>query len=266
MRKVAYLRIPKEPQYRASEFMTGLDAAGYIVNLKEPRLVNQGDLLLLWSRSGTNDTYATGFERSGGTVLIVENGYIGKDSYGHQYYAIAEGDHNGAGQWPTCLAKTWDSLGIPLKPWREWGDHILVCPSRFIGSPKMRQPFDWLENTLAALRAVTDRPIRVRPHPGNWQVDPPKVPLEEDLKNCHLVVIWGSTAGVHAITQGIPVISCAPHWILKACAGDTLTREFVEQPYIPSYVNLHIQLNRLVDAQWSLAEIRSGEAFTWLNE
>jgi hypothetical protein len=96
----------------------------------------------------------------------------------------------------------WDALGLEIKPWREAGDHILVCPNRHFGMRGLAMPQDWEQRTLKEMRAQTKRPIRVRPHPNGSK---PARPLAEDLVGAWCVVIWASSCGVHALLAGIPV-------------------------------------------------------------
>lgn len=228
-------------------FRRGFAAAGY--RMAQPG--QRADLVAIWAGSPPVRLPEC-------PVLVGENGYLGWPNY----VALALGGHNGAGAWPAGDWTRWHALGIDLKPWRASGRHILVCPSRGMGWPKiMRQPRNWTESVVAQLRKVTDRPIKVRPHPGNWKMRKPKVPLAEDLKNAWACVIWGSTAGVHALIAGIPVIRCAPHWICAEAAGSEISE--IERPPMPERRHALI---RLASAQWSLDEIAGGFAIRRLLE
>jgi hypothetical protein len=73
-------------------------------------------------------------------------------------------------------------------------------------------------------------------------------------------VIWSSGAGVQALVAGIPVIYQAPHWICEGAADDAL--EVVERnPLGVTPISREAALQRMAWAQWSLAEIASGEPF-----
>lgn len=247
--------------YRHDVFSSGLRAAGYEVTAGQPQGA-AGNVLLIWNRYGAYHDQASAFERGGGTVLVAENGYLGKDAAGQQMYALARGGHNGSGQWYQGGPGRWDSLGVNLTPWRVDGGHILVCGQRGIGAPGMASPPNWHEVVAAKLRTLTKRQVRVRTHPGNGQ---PAVPLADDLRGAWACVIWSSSAGVQALVAGIPVLYDAPHWI---CAGAAV-------PYSETWVNsllyleqpLHDNATRLAAlqgmawAQWTLAEIEAGEPF-----
>lgn len=236
------LLLPRDLLPREHEaFAKGLSAAGY--RLTE----GQADVSVVW---GARD-------QPGGTVLVAENRYL--DGAGGPYVALAVGGHNGAGTWPQGSAERLERLGVTLKPWRNEGGHILVCPSRGLKTAAMPQPAGWLEQTVETLKRHTTREIRVRKHPGNWKASKPTVSLEDDLRGAHACVIWASTAGVTALAEGVPVIYTAPHWICAEAAGNRL--EEIENPPRPDRT---AAFERLASAQWSLDEIASGRPFPTL--
>jgi hypothetical protein len=252
----AYNCTRREVHYRHEIFSAGLKAAGYQVRSCVPdNLVKPGDVLLIWNRYGQYHDIATRFERAGGTVIVAENGYLRGPKDGGDYYALARHGHNGSGTWPDAGEDRFAALGVELKDWRTDGEHILVCPNRSFGMPGMIMPCDWPRYMRDRLAKFTRREIRIRTHPGN---DAPKKPLADDLKDAWAVVIWASSAGVHALVAGIPVICESPYWICKSAAG-TLNR--IEDP---TMFGRTAALEKLAWAQWSLAEIESGVAFDHL--
>jgi len=103
---------------------------------------------------------------------------------------------------PGRWTKISNNLGLSLKPYRTTGNHILVCCQRNGGwSMKGLSVNDWLNNTVATLRSLTDRPIVVRVHPGDkkwrqWFKMPayPNISLsqrhiKEDLQNAWASVV-----------------------------------------------------------------------------
>lgn len=252
--KTAYCTIRDKPHYRREAFDKGLTAAGYKVHDFLPSKPPQpGDVMVIWNRYSDQELAADNWEKQGGTVLVCENGYIGRDTEGRQYYAIARHGHNGSGSWEIGGPERWQALNIDLKNWRTSGEHVLVCPNRSFGTRTMAMPIDWEKRILADLRRVTKRPIRVRPHPSN---NPPARSLAEDLANAWAVVIWSSSCGVHALVAGIPVIATAPYWICKAAALDNFAQ--LERGGV---IDRRAAFERLAWAQWSIDEIESGEPF-----
>lgn len=267
--KRAYLQIRDKPSYRREAFVAGLQAGGFHVEDRLPSTPpGPGDALLIWNRYSTNELSADTWEKQGGTVLVAENGYLGRDAAGHQLYAIAVHGHNGSGTWPDRkggkgLEETadygarWKALGVELDRLKLDGEHILVCPNRHFGMRGFAMPQDWEASTVKQLRAHTKRPIRVRPHPNGGT---PERPLAADLENCHAVVIWASSAGVHALVAGVQVFCTAPWWILKACAQQRL--DGIDQHW--GCGEREPAFERLAWAQWTVEEIAAGVPFRYL--
>lgn len=278
----AFCLIRDQPWYRRQAFEAGLKAAGYQLQAGHPERTAPGDVLVIWNRYHDRHELATRFEAQGGTVIVAENGYLGRGGStpkfdvhpggptADSYYAIAVGGHNGSGLKAPESPERWAALGVELQPWRSnsppagggvahgagvVGDnrHVLVCPSRSFGRPDMTMPKDWVQRTVAELRKFTKRPIRVREHPENNR---PARPLSEDLAGAHAVVIWASSAGIHALVAGIPVFRTAPHWILKG--ADSTELGAIESPPLPDRLPA---FHRLSAAQWAVREIESGEPF-----
>jgi hypothetical protein len=246
----------REVHYRHEAFSAGLAAAGYQVHTTRPEKCSPGDVLLIWNRYGEYHDLATRFEKLGGTVVVAENGYLGKDEHGQQRYALARHAHNGRGQWNVGEADRFAALGIELQPWQcNENGHILICPNRNFGMPGMIMPLDWANDVAKRLKKYTQREIRIRPHPGNV---PAKKPLADDLAGAWAVVIWGSSAGVHALVAGIPVICESPYWICKEAAQ--LSIADIKKPLNIDFTR-QAAMDKLAWAQWTLAEIQSGEAF-----
>jgi hypothetical protein len=266
----AYCLIRREPHYRRDSFEKGLKAAGYQVTDQPPQRGQAGDVLVIWNRYAHWEQMADRFEREGGTVIVAENGYIDPGRHtDRRWYALAIGGHNGQGKWPreeNELGLTrWEAiaprLGVTLAPWREHGEHVLVCPNRDFGRAGHIMPANWAQRTVDELRKYTKRPIRVRAHPGN---NKPERELAEDLRGCWAMVIWYTSAGVQALLAGIPVISLAPAWICKDAALDDLAG--VEDLFGP-WMNMGMEatrlraFQRLAWAQFHIDEIATGEPF-----
>lgn len=252
--------------YRHQAFSAGLRAAGYDVQQGQPRDVKPGDLVLTWNRYGEYHNICTAVEKVGGIAIIAENGYLapgGQSPHSQrdrQWYALGRGAHNDDRAIPEGDGSRWRVLGVDLKPQRTDGRHILVCPNRSFGAPGRIQPVNFAVETVKHLSRLTKREIRLRPHPGN---EPPKRPLAEDLWDCWAVVIWHSSAGVHALIHGIPVICCAPAWICKRAADAHL--ECVEKINDRGGLESRaVALQRLAWGQWHLTEIQDGTAFDHL--
>lgn len=255
----AYNLLREQPHYRREAFSSGLKAVGFDVRTAPPAKFEHSDLLLIWSRYGAMHELAVRAEAAGATVAVSENGYLNPGGTSphsdsdRQIYALAIGQHNDSTAVPDGDGSRWSSLAIDLKPWRTDGAHILLLPNRSFGTPGRVMPVDWIDQTAKRLRKLTKREIRTRLHPGN---SPPRTPLADDLAGAHCVIQWHSSAGVHALIQGIPVISLAPAWIAMDAAGRSLDQ--IESPPMPDRLPA---MQRLARAQFSVTEIADGSAF-----
>lgn len=251
---IAVCTIRPQPHYRRDAFVAGLRAAGFtLLNNSYDIEVKPADLFVCWNRYGQFADEAAAWEKRGGLVLVVENGYCGKDGGGRQYYAIAADAHNGGGRWPEPQHDRLSKLDIEFKPWRTDGDHILICGARGIGPPGLAQPPGWDTVIYNRLKKLTKRPIRIRPHPGN---NPAKIPLDYDLLNCWAVVTWASNCATEALIAGIPVHYCGP--FIATAGAATRGIESIENP--PTVDRL-ATFQRLAWMQWSVDEITTGEPF-----
>ena len=234
------------PHYRHEAFEAGLEAAGCSVS-RQPK-PGPGALLLIWNRYGVNDDLATQYEKAGGQVLVAENGYFARHGEAPTEYAISKGQHHHGG---ALVPEISPIKG--LKPWRKEGDHILICAQRGFWS-KVMGCDGWADRITTELRQRTKRPIRLRAHPGNHA---PKVPLIEDLADCHAVVLWSSNSGIEALMQGVPVFYGAPRWIAEKAALPLAAAD-LEQPFMGDRT---AGLSHAAANQYSVDEIASGEPF-----
>lgn len=270
----AFVLIRPEPFYRRSAFVSGLKAAGHEVVDGPPKHLDADTLLLIWSRYGEGDALATRVEAAGGVVICAENGFIGRGGstpkwsvHPHgpkpgDFYALAIGGHNGSGQTPEGDGSRWAALGIPLKPLRREGGHVLICPSRRFGRPGLTMAANWAEVTAGRLEASTGREVRVRAHPGNNE--PPR-PLQADLEGAWCVIIWYASVGIHALVAGVPVIAECSRWIAKSAALSSLRQVEVlddSEHEREVWERLRLRaLQKMAHAQFTCREIESGMPF-----
>lgn len=243
--------------YRKDAFNAGLQANGYqvVLALRDP---GPDDLILVWNRYGRFDEEAKRFEAAGATVLVAENGYLGKGWQCGDWYSLARGHHLGAGIWPhytgTPDPSRWAAIGDECAPWRDPGPYradILVLGQRGIGERHLASPLEWAERAAARLPSA-----RIRPHPGTGT---PRVALVDDLKTVGAVATWASGAALHALLLGTPVWFNMPHWIGAPAATPLGQWKPGSLPQRDDAARLAM-FQRLAWAMWSLEEIRRGEA------
>ncbi len=256
MRPRAINKLRGAPHYQREAFSDGLIAAGYQIMASVDKVL-PGDALLCWSRKSIWGALADEFEAGGGVVFVAENAYLPASLIGPGWYALAEGQHCGAGRWPNGSGDRWDALGVELRPWREGGTETLILDQNGGGSQMVRSPKGWSE--------VVQKQIggRIRWHP--WKVATGKVPaqppIEQDLANAKQAVTWNSSAALTALVMGVPVFNEFPHWIGSLAARPIA--EFGQEPKRDDEARLAM-FRRLAFAMWRVDEIRSGKPFTEL--
>ena len=240
--------------YQRTSIHQGLIRCGYIAGAPVQENPEPDDVLLLWNRYEVYEKYAQRYEQAGAKVIVVENGYIGADPDGRQLYAMALWDHSGAGEWKVGDEDRWSRLNVEVKPWQTGGKEIVVLPQRGMGRQGVAMPRSWPQDVVYRLRQVTDRPVRIRPHPGANR----ECPLY-DLTDTWAAVTWASGAGIKAIVGGVPVFCERSNWIGAPAAGKGIDN--IEDRFLGDRMPM---LRRLSYAQWTIDEIKRGEPFEWL--
>jgi len=151
---------------------------------------------------------------------------------------------------------------LDIVNWKKGGSHILVFPPSFwyckmIGVDAVKM----MNDTISTLKQHTDREIRVRLKKPNGKYNP--VPLEEDLKNCHAVVSFQSSAAAKAIIKGVPSFTMyGDYSSVSPLSSKDLSQ--IETPIYPE--NRYEWLCNLANHQFYQSEINSGYAERYLNE
>lgn len=160
------------------------------------------------------------------------------------------------------------TLGIDLKPWREQGNHILVCLQRDGGwSMKGLDLNQWANQTVKQLRQITTRPIVIRPHPKfpvnlrelaqlpDVQISQGTT-LEQDLSNAWAAVFYNSSSSVAAVLAGVPVFAGDNDCVAWAVANHTLNQ--IENPVMPAREQWLYDLSA---AHWTDSDSKSGKIY-----
>lgn len=229
---------------------------------------SKGDLLVTWNLYGSKAQMARSYEKAGARALVAEEAHI-RIINGEKYFQLAFGGHNGAGKFRVGGPERWNEWNIPIKPWRKNGNHILVAAQRGFGYNNMAMPDSWPRDILSKLRRVTSRPIWFRAHPKlgdraqkpegyNKLCDITKS-LDYDFQNAWACVVYTSGVATHALMEGIPVFYDGPKLLSYKACEDNLAR--IE---IPRMLDRIPAFHDVSWSQWSMNEIRSGEAIRWL--
>ena len=173
--------------------------------------------------------------------------------------------------------ENWNNMrrdyNMDLKPWRNTGNHILICLQRPMGwSMRGQNLMEWLDNTFIKIRQHSDRPIVLRWHPGDWKnfpagvnftqfgvtLSPQDRHITEDLVNCWALVCHNSTPSAVAPIEGIPAfITDDPSYSQGGDIANTdLSR--IETPDMPDREQW---IRKLAQCHWSFEDLRSGRCW-----
>lgn len=184
----------------------------------------------------------------------------------------------------TIDAQRWvelrDRLGIRLKPWKKYGDYILITCQRDGGwSMDGLKVINWLHPLIQKIQKHTDKPIRVRFHPGDKKIDKhivqlqaighkvqissPTSSLVKDLHDAHAVVSYNSSPAVAAAIEGVPIFVLDPQ---RSQARDVANLD-LRMLDNPSYeFDREAWLRRLSMSHWRLDELKSGACWTHMKK
>ena len=178
--------------------------------------------------------------------------------------------------------ENWNNIrrdyGMDLRPWRNNGNHIVLALQRPMGwSMRGFDLMQWLDTTFNTIRKYSDRPVRVRWHPGDWknfpvgadfsaynaELSPQDRHITEDLKNCWALVCHNSTPSAVAVIEGVPTfITDDPAYCQ---AGDVANTDFsrLEDPWMPDREQW---IRKLAQCHWSFADLRSGRCWNHMRQ
>jgi hypothetical protein len=187
----------------------------------------------------------------------MDNSYFDKTR--EKYFRVAKNryQHSGLGR-SDC--KRFDSLEIPVEPWRQKGQHIIVIEQSDAFKQMMGTPNEvWQRRVVSAIRSLTFRRIDVR----HWSRDKRVASgsLEDHLANAHALVTWSSAAAVTALLQGIAVVC------FGQCAAEVLSTPLIdiERPRSYSVEDRYNWAGVLAENQFTIDELRNGLAWRTLN-
>ena len=192
-------------------------------------------------------TRAAGFD-----FFQMDNAYFGRERYfritRNALQITQAGDRD-----DRRLMANFRETGHRLAPWRtDRPGPIVLCPSSHFLHGYFGTTIEaWTEDVTRRIRAVSDRPILMRPKAF--------IGIEAQIADAWCVVTHVSAAGLDALRLGIPVVTTAP------CAASPLATslEAIETPYLHGD---RIRLfSTLAWGQFTPDEMRSGLAWQVLN-
>ena len=249
-----------------SALRQGLAVSG----LKQTANDMSADVAVIWSMlwsgrmQGNQEVWQT-YRNSDRPVIVLEVGMIQR---GRTWKLGLNG--TGIDAYPTSITDPSRArlLDIDLRPWHQ-GENIVIAVQRgdseqWSGLP---EPRAWVEQTVAKIKSVTNRPIVVRPHPrqritniAGVSIRNPR-PLvntydcfdfDTDLANAWCVVNENSGPGCQSVIAGVPAFVGADSLAAPVANLNLLD---IEKPWMPDRT---AWLEDIAHTEWTTQEIASG--------
>jgi len=180
---------------------------------------------------------------------------------------------------PTRWKKISTDLKIVLKNYRINGNHILICLQRNGGwSMGGLNVQAWLDETIRRIRNFSNRPIKIRTHPGDKKINSilkinfpnvllsndPNTKLTDDLSNAWATVVYNSSPGVASLIEGIPTFITDPNPQNSQAFGvANIDLSLIENPIL---LDRQSWIEKLSMCHWNFAELSSGEAWSFFKK
>lgn len=257
--KFAVLASPRAPHQLAhqSALAEGLAACGVQAEVSAGAVPAGATHVACWGWHHGRALRAAGFE-----VLVMERGYVG-DRFA--WTSLGWNGLNGRAQFPVVCP----THELPeIAQWRTGGAYVLLLGQ--VPGDASLQGKDlsyWYAQAAGEARKAYGLPVHFRPHPLSARrggakavagTEPSTGSLDEALAGAAVAITWNSNSAVDAVLAGVPTVAMdegSMAWEVTAHRiGDTVKPERAEW------------LQRLVDCQWALDEIRSGVAVKALLE
>lgn len=266
-----YFRLTKFSDYPAmtmaafpeSRFMTSYDYKRAKNDISDPILV----------RGISAGAYIKHAEQQGRDYYFMETGYLGNyrsanNPTGRKVYHRIEKNSMQQRRFLDVPTDRWDALcqwnpELIYRGWRRPGSKILLIMST-------EKPFDfygdnreqWIEQTIATIRAHTDRPIVIREKAGRAERTNDSIydALNDDI---WALVTYNSIAAIEAIQSGIPAFALAPTAAAPVASAD-LTQ--IETPVKLDPDIIAKWLASIAYGQFTIDEILTGQAWHLVQE
>ena len=282
------------------KYAEGVIAAGDTASAISTKEYQPADVAVMlgWVHSDSKKTPHLAFrqhivdqqrQRGGRTVIADSNLFLYHDTKNPHYYLrySYDGVFPDTGEYcdqdpdPARWGRIQQELGIRMRNWRTTGNHILLCLQRDGGwSMGSMSVVDWAINTISELRKYTDRPIVIRPHPGdkraaaymsnfskfnslhNVTVSNSITPLIRDLKGSWAAVAHNSSPTVGAALEGVPIFVTDP---ARSQCRDIANTDLslIETPIMLDRLPW---LQRISQFHWSHEDLISGRCWTHMRQ
>jgi hypothetical protein len=181
---------------------------------------------------------------------------------------------------PARWEKMRRELKITVKPWQQQkGKHILITCQRDGGwSMDGQSLMPWVLKTIKAIKNTTDRPIRIRFHPGDKKVLDHKRAIAryrlpgvsishydnilQDFINCHAVISYNSSPAIAAAIEGVPIFVLDP----KRSQASEVAHTNLDDIENIQHFDRDNWLHSMAQMHWTLTELKDGTAWRHLRK
>ena len=168
-------------------------------------------------------------------------------------------------------------LHVRLQPWTLYErENILLCLQRNGGwSMKGKDVVQWANLKIAEIRQFSDRPIVVRPHPGDKKapqytknIHGPNVRIsfqphiEHDLAKTMCTIVYNSSPAVASVIEGVPVIVEDPSSSQVSEVCHTKLSDINDLKAL----DREQWIKNIAQCHWSFVDLQSGEAWNHMRK
>lgn len=209
-------------------------------------------------------------------AVYLDKGYVRqKGEGGHTLYTRVSIDSSSPVEYFQRVRRDrvrFENLGLRILERKKSTDgHILFC-----GSSQKYHDFNGLggaeeyaEKVLFKLRKVSARQIVYRPKPSatnmrpiaNYMFSNGSQDIMDALRGCHAVVTHGSSVGVLAVLQGIPIVALGAT-VMSPVGEKDIT--LVDRPFWADTEKRAQWADDFAYCQWTQNEMKSGEVWDYI--
>ena len=305
-----YLKTAPSPLKKAllSDWMTGTSICGdkhvLAKGTEEKELDPEKDFAIIWGAPHSSNHYRTmafdSFLQRGGNqnnIFYFDSNVLKqleRDMAFYRFPSYSIHSHEAkfifdSKNLDKKLDYIYENTNIKLHDWKTDGKNIIIYMNRGDGgwSHQGIDVYKWLKDTCIEIRKYSDRPIKVKDHPGrkpnkqvvddtlNWLYLNIKDFFyyhketkslgdwsDNQLKNAHAAVILTSTAGAVPFVKGIPVFVTHDNAYIKQWSAGEL--KDIENPNLE--VDREEFMRYYASSHWSMEEIMDGNLWRELRE
>lgn len=215
-------------------------------------------------------------QKNNGLLIEIEVGFIKR----HEYYSIGFDDITGFGNYRFIADSPTPRITLPnILPLRKPNsDSPIVIAGQIPHDTQIRlggsdNYIKWLKDIIHRIKGLTKRDIVFKPHPKlnkSHVLNKPSWSLQQgikldqfyDISKAWVVVTYNSNISLESLIAGIPCFCESRGSVVYDICNHDINE--VENPWFPTYDEIHNVLSRITWYQWTKEEIQSGTPFKFM--